>query len=302
MQTEKTFEELCAEINALADTRQPAVTTSLHMLRVTHEGALALPTSAAALSEHARQHLAEWLEMSTDAVPTDGDTAATQRVNARRRCARGHVCIRLVRGPDALLARDIVEVGRPIVNERLLASTLGLLGAGNQRTGYVVRGAEHVFVAVRCGRCFDAGGRSHEHGLALSLDERGVLIVFAAVFIGTTSALVLRMVHAVGADVPPAALANLIDGTRAGELTREDQVRSALAEPAPRASLIVEVFLDHPAVPVDYLFRVRRRMLERDAATRFDVVEAMLADADTLDLEGQIAVSSRAGEVLLLDD
>lgn len=300
MRTDLSIDSAKNTLQQLAASRLPSLTVSLSELRFTETGALQLPTGIALLSERASTQLAGYLKTSADAIPTDGDGAVVALVNARLAKTTERVCLRLVRTTDTLVVRAIVEPLRPTVGEVLLGAVLALVD--DARAYGVERGANHLLLAARTGRRFDAGGAGHEHGLAVSLDERGVVLTFAAAFLPRTTAFALQMVHALRADASALDIAAALRRALDGESTFELQVRAAQTELPTRPGLMVEVFLDHPDVPPEYLRRVASRVLELDAPSRYDVVLAMLADAESLDAEARFAVAWRAGDLLFIDE
>lgn len=300
MRADLSIDRARSVLRELAASRLPSVSLALRELRLTEDGALRLPTGVATLSDHARRQLAGWLDTSPEAIPTDGDIHVTALVNARLAAASNQVCLRLERTPDALLVRAIVEPFRPSVGVELFGAVLAFL---DDVPAYgVERGSNHVLLVARAGRRFDVAGASHEHGVAVSLDERGVVMAFAALFLPEASAPVLRMVQAMPADTSPLVIAAALRAAFESEPAREIAARSAQAELAQRSSLMAEVFLEHPAIPAEYVRRVVARLLERDASTQYDVVLEMLAHVDSLDVEAQLAVSWRAGDLLLIDE
>lgn len=300
MRTDLSIDRTRGVLQELAAARLPALTVALRELQLTESGALRLPTGIATLSEHARRQLAGWLDTGVEAVPTDGDSPLAALANARLAASSHRVCLRLVRTSDAIVVRAIVEPLRPSVGEDLLAAVLALL---DDAPAYgVERGANHTILLVRTGRRFEAGGWPHEHGLAVALDERGVVITFAAIFHPRLSAPALRTVKAMRADVSPLRIAEAMREALETEPQRELLVKDAQTDPAPRPSLMAEVFLDHPAVPPAFARAVVGRVIERDVSTRCDVAEAMLANVESLDVEARFAVAWRAGDVLLIDE
>lgn len=300
MRTDLSIDRARGALRELAAARLPALTFDLRELRLTETGALRFPTGVAILSYHARRQLAGWLDTRVESVPSDGDIHVTALANARLASATDRVCLHLVRAGDGMVVRAVVETHRSVVGEELLDAVLAFL---DDATAYgIEQGANHTVLVARTGRRFDAGGHAHEHGVAVSLDERGTVLVFAAVFLPGASVPALHLLKAQRTDASPLGIASAFREALEREGLRELEVRSALAELAPRPSLMAEIYLDHPDIPAEYTRRVQTRLAEREALTRYDVALEMLAHVETLDAEARFAVAWRAGNLLFIDE
>ena len=300
MRTDLSIDRARGVLRELAAARLPSLTFDLRELRLTETGALRFPTGMATLSDRARRQLAGWLDTSVESVPSDGDVHVTALTNARLAGAADRVCLRLVRSTGGMVVRAIVETSRPVVGEELLDAVLALLDDAPAHG--VEQGATHTLLVARTGRSFDAGGHTHDHGVAVSLDERGTMIAFAAVFLPGAGAPVLHLVKSQRADASAIGIASAFREAFESESGREHEVRSALAELAPRPSLMAEVFLDHPDIPAEYVRRVTTRLARRDALTRYDVALELLTHVESLDAEARFAVAWRAGNLLLIEE
>lgn len=300
MRTDLSIDRARSVLRELAAARLPALTFDLRELRLTETGALRFPTGIATLSDHARRQLAGWLDTSLESVPSDGDIHVTALTNARLASATDRLSLHLVRAGDGMVVRAIVETHRPVVGEELLDAVLAFL---DDATGYgIEQGGSHTTLVARTGRRFDAGGHDYEHGVAVSIGERGTVLAFAAVFLPHASVPALHLMKAQRTDASPLGIASAFREAFESESVRELEVRSALAELAPRSSLMADVYLDHPDIPAEYARRVRTRLAEREALTRYDVALEMLAHVETLDAEARFAVAWRAGNLLLIDE
>lgn len=297
MRTDLSMDRARSLLEELASRRLPPVTTPLFELRLTEAGALKYPGGVAELSDHARQQLAALLETSTECVPTDGDRDVATILNQRLARASERVCLRLVQSATGTRVRAIVEPLRPVVLESLLSDVLALLDHGSACG--VEQGASVTLLAIRTGRRFDACGWPHEHGLVVSLDEHGLAMAFGAGFLPQAGVPALRLAQAMRVDAPPFDLARALRHACDAESSREALVHEAMSEDATRPRLMVDVFLDHPAIPADFSKRVADRVAARNLTSRYDVVAEMVAHVEHLSAEARLAIAWRAGDLLL---
>lgn len=300
MRTDLSMDGARSLLDELARRRLPPVTAPLFELRLTETGALRFPGGVAELSDEARQRLALLLETSAESIATDGDHEVAAVLNGRLARASDRVCLRRVRSATGILVRAIVEPLRPVVHENLLADVLALLDQA--RACGVEQGASVTLLSIRTGRRFEAGGWSHEHGLVVSLDEGGLAMAFGAVFLPRTEMPALRLARALRVDAPPFDVAASLRDAIESEASRAALVGEAMVELTPRPLLLSDIYLDHPAIPPEYVRRIRTRLIEREALTRYDVAVEMLAHVETLDARARLAVAWRAGDVLFIDD
>lgn len=300
MRTEIAFDDVASVLRALAAGRRDDVVVPVASIRIDGEGAIDLGGDRAHLTAAARRALASRLDAPGDIVPTDGDELLAALVNARIARATGDARLRVVEDGGRLVIRALTSTEREPADEMLLLDVLAEL-----RTVFDLRcvrcdmGAARTSVVARIGRPFDVMGQPVAHGLALTLDEPGDVSVFAAIVVPEGRAVLVR-VAGFAADMR-LQTSGLVAALARTHRLFDDVLGEHAHQEIARPSLVLETLLCSPSVPDSAIERVRAAIAQADRVTRLDIVEAALAQAETLEPDARLSLELRAGELFMSD-